>query len=46
MMTIDDRGGGGSDLTMTFDDRGGSKIANKLMTSYMTAPQKHKHNTF
>ena len=31
---------------MTIDDRGGSKIAEKVMTSYMTAPQKHKHNTF
>ena len=39
-MTIDDRGEG-SELMMTFDDRGGgggSKIAKKVMTSYVTAP--------
>ena len=36
-MTIDDTLGRGSDLMMTFDDRG-SKIAEKVMTSYMTAP--------
>ena len=31
-------GGGGLDLMMTFDDRGGTKIAENVMTSYMTAP--------